>query len=47
MATLTGPLKRSGLVGGHRMMPMLRSGGRVDKKVEKLAGDVACPVAQW
>ena len=40
-------IKWSGLVGGHQMMPVSRSGGRVNKIVEKLAGDVACPVAQW
>ena len=40
--------ERSGLVNcGHWMMPMLWSGGRADKISNKLAGDIACLVAQW
>ena len=42
MATVTGSPSEAGLVCGHWIMPMLRSGGRADKISNKLAGDIAC-----
>ena len=42
MATVTGSPSEAGLVCGHWMVPVLWSGGRMDKVSNKLAGDVAC-----